>query len=80
VARCRHHESFPVANWIDIFFSFDSSEDRGEFQTKIGVKKVIQGMSVNYPNHNERSLSDIGWDEGVVDMTLGEKAVLTIPG
>lgn len=24
--------------------------------------------------------SVLGWDEGVMDMTLGEKSVLTIPG
>ena len=61
-------------------FSFDSSKDRGEFSTKIGVKKVIQGMSGVPMNRRKRVLSNIGWDEGVVDMTLGEKAVLTIPG
>jgi len=42
---------------------FDSSEGRGDFLTKIGVGRVIQG-----------------WDEGVPSMSLGEKAVLTIPG
>jgi len=41
---------------------FDSSRDRGDFKTKIGVGEVIQG-----------------WDEGVMEMTLGEKSVLTIP-
>jgi FKBP-type peptidyl-prolyl cis-trans isomerase len=31
-------------------------------------------------NRSEEVLNNIGWDEGVVQMTLGEKAVLTIPG
>ncbi|RVD87378.1 uncharacterized protein DFL_001614 [Arthrobotrys flagrans] len=43
---------------------FDSSVDRNEeFQTVIGVGKVIKG-----------------WDEGVPQMSLGEKAKLTITG
>ncbi|KPI43126.1 uncharacterized protein AB675_2172 [Cyphellophora attinorum] len=42
---------------------FDSSVGRGDFETKIGVGRVIQG-----------------WDQGVPTMTLGERAVLTIPG
>ncbi|KAI1956463.1 hypothetical protein LOZ07_002412 [Ophidiomyces ophidiicola] len=40
---------------------FDSTEDRGEFRTKIGVGAVIRG-----------------WDEAVVQMSLGEKSILTI--
>lgn len=40
---------------------FDSTTDRGPFQTKIGVGRVIKG-----------------WDEGVVQMKLGEKARLDI--
>ncbi|MCJ1302922.1 hypothetical protein MMC08_005727 [Hypocenomyce scalaris] len=42
---------------------FDSSKGRGDFQTKIGVGKVIRG-----------------WDEGVMEMSLGEKSILTISG
>ncbi|KAK2795619.1 hypothetical protein FQN51_000376, partial [Onygenales sp. PD_10] len=42
---------------------FDSSRDRGEFKTTIGVGKVIRG-----------------WDEAVLNMTLGEKSILTISG
>jgi len=42
---------------------FDSSVGRGDFQTQIGVGKVIKG-----------------WDEGVVQMSLGEKSILTISG
>ncbi|KAF9650176.1 peptidyl-prolyl cis-trans isomerase [Thelephora ganbajun] len=39
---------------------FDSSRDRGvEFETEIGVGKVIKG-----------------WDEGVPQLSLGERAVL----
>ena len=32
-------------SFLAYMFRFDSSKDRGEFETKIGVKKVIQGMS-----------------------------------
>jgi len=42
---------------------FDSSVDRGDFKTAIGVGKVIRG-----------------WDEGVMEMSLGEKSTLTITG
>ncbi|KAA6414664.1 MAG: peptidylprolyl isomerase [Lasallia pustulata] len=42
---------------------FDSSKGRGDFQTKIGVGKVIRG-----------------WDEGVTQMSLGERSILTITG
>lgn len=41
---------------------FDSSRERGEFTTVIGIGKVIRG-----------------WDEGVLNMSLGEKCELTIP-
>jgi FKBP-type peptidyl-prolyl cis-trans isomerase len=62
-------------------FRFDTSKERGEFNTKIGVKKVIQGTSAMSMNFVEEMLIKIlGWDEGVVQMTLGEIAVLTIPG
>ncbi|KAF2034757.1 hypothetical protein EK21DRAFT_97387 [Setomelanomma holmii] len=40
---------------------FDSTSDRGSFQTAIGVGRVIKG-----------------WDEGVVQMKLGEIARLDI--
>ncbi|KFX95121.1 hypothetical protein V495_08290 [Pseudogymnoascus sp. VKM F-4514 (FW-929)] len=40
---------------------FDSSVGRGDFETAIGVGRVIRG-----------------WDEGVVDMKVGEKATLDI--
>ncbi|EEH40053.2 hypothetical protein PAAG_08870 [Paracoccidioides lutzii Pb01] len=42
---------------------FDSSNDRGNFTTTIGIGKVIQG-----------------WDEAVVNMSLGERSILTISG
>lgn len=42
---------------------FDSSKDRGEFKTNIGIGKVIRG-----------------WDEAVVNMTIGERSILTITG
>ncbi|KAH7129881.1 fkbp-type peptidyl-prolyl cis-trans isomerase [Dactylonectria estremocensis] len=40
---------------------FDSSVDRGDFETAIGVGRVIKG-----------------WDEGVPQMKVGEKAILDI--
>ncbi|KAF2423474.1 peptidyl-prolyl cis-trans isomerase [Tothia fuscella] len=40
---------------------FDTSVGRGEFDTKIGIGRVIRG-----------------WDEGIVTMSLGEKATLVI--
>ncbi|MCJ1306999.1 FK506-binding protein 2B [Agyrium rufum] len=42
---------------------FDSSRNRGDFETEIGVGRVIKG-----------------WDEGVTQMSLGEKSILTISG
>ncbi|KAI4133219.1 MAG: hypothetical protein LQ338_000277 [Usnochroma carphineum] len=42
---------------------FDTSKGRGDFETQIGVGKVIRG-----------------WDEGVQQMSLGEKSILTITG
>ncbi|EMR61820.1 FK506-binding protein 1B [Eutypa lata] len=42
---------------------FDSSVGRGDFITRIGVGKVIKGS---------------GWDEGVTQMKVGEKATLDI--
>ncbi|EXJ90371.1 peptidylprolyl isomerase [Capronia coronata CBS 617.96] len=43
---------------------FDSSVGRGDFKTQIGVGRVIPA----------------GWDTGVPQMSLGEKATLIIPG
>lgn len=40
---------------------FDTSRQRGDLVTKIGVGRVIKG-----------------WDEGITQMSLGEKATLTI--
>jgi FKBP-type peptidyl-prolyl cis-trans isomerase len=66
-------------------FSFDSSRSTGrsEFNTKIGVGRVIKGMSDLVSTRALFGLSltpsNVGWDQGVVDMTLGEKATLIIP-
>ena len=64
-------------------YRFDSSRDRGDFKTAIGVGRVIQGAQVS-SNLSKRTNPDnsslLGWDEGVMEMTLGEKSVLTIPG
>lgn len=39
----REQKLCPLSIIADTRLSFDSSKDRGEFNTKIGVKKVIQG-------------------------------------
>ncbi|KDB21557.1 hypothetical protein H109_06516, partial [Trichophyton interdigitale MR816] len=58
---------------------FDSSQDRGEFKTPIGIGKVIR---VQQPFAMSKSLTlafyCTGWDEGVMNMTVGEKCILTI--
>jgi len=64
---------------------FDSSIGRGDFKTPIGVGKVIKG-TLNRPPSTcpEHSLWSVvngrtaGWDEGVMEMSLGEKSILTI--
>ncbi|KAL8920418.1 MAG: hypothetical protein Q9172_004508 [Xanthocarpia lactea] len=62
---------------------FDSSVGRGDFKTKIGVGKVIRGMGLT-PSVSRLLSSQLifhqGWDEGVTEMSLGEKSVLTISG
>ncbi|MCJ1284494.1 hypothetical protein MMC26_003826 [Xylographa opegraphella] len=62
---------------------FDSSVGRGDFKTAIGVGKVIKGSDLLTGSRDiEAGLTCAtpGWDEGVTDMTLGEKSVLTISG
>ncbi|MCJ1436699.1 hypothetical protein MMC27_006081, partial [Xylographa pallens] len=62
---------------------FDSSVGRGDFKTAIGVGKVIKGSyCLKNPGSVEGGLTCAipGWDEGVTEMTLGEKSVLTISG
>ncbi|EFE29563.1 FKBP-type peptidyl-prolyl isomerase, putative [Trichophyton benhamiae CBS 112371] len=60
---------------------FDSSQDRGEFKTPIGIGKVIRVQQA-FPM--SKSLTSAfyctGWDEGVMNMTVGEKCILTISG
>jgi hypothetical protein len=72
---------------------FDTSRQRGPFQTIIGVGAVIQGRSM--PTHSTSVLNAhlglcdrtqqlldanllSGWDKGVLDMSLHEKSILTI--
>jgi hypothetical protein len=62
---------------------FDSTTGRGSFQTPIGVGRVIKGMSIHAKYKQACSGEDVtnhttGWDEGVVQMKLGEKARLDI--
>ena len=66
---------------------FDTTEKpgRGPFQTAIGVGRVIQGTYSHAHTHRRRFLGvmgadelRVGWDEGVVQMKLGEKARLDI--
>jgi FK506-binding protein 1 len=58
---------------------FDSTKGRGSFETKIGVGQVIKGMfPLQLELLIEYWLTIAGWDEGVVQMKLGEKARLDI--
>lgn len=73
---------------------FDSSVGRGDFVTKIGVGQVIKGkLSPEHslprplPRPSRASFhfgdtvlttSETGWDEGVTQMKVGEKATLDI--
>ena len=61
-----YHQLYPsiaVRDTDACHHRFDTSKGRGDFQTEIGVGKVIRG-----------------WDEGVTQMSLGEKSILTISG
>ncbi|KAL2053123.1 hypothetical protein ABVK25_006447 [Lepraria finkii] len=55
---------------------FDSSIGRGDFQTRIGMGKVIKGVLNQYAPED----MSIAWDEGVLKTFLGEKSILTISG
>lgn len=60
---------------------FDTTEKpgRGPFKTPIGVGRVIQGALLPpSPPQLTGVLMRTGWDEGVVQMKLGEKARLDI--
>lgn len=61
---------------------FDSSYQRGPpLKTPIGVGAVIRGMLRDWGCINGRVCADdTGWDEGVPQMTLGEKAILSMTG
>lgn len=69
--------------------------NRGPLSTRIGVKNVIQGTCTNsvspikidrnalFGSTTHYALTTIlsaGWDEGVLEMSLGEQSILTIPG
>ncbi|EER28392.1 FK506-binding protein/peptidyl-prolyl cis-trans isomerase, putative [Coccidioides posadasii C735 delta SOWgp] len=56
---CLYDSSKPSEHFMGR--KFDSTEERGEFKTKIGIGVVIRG-----------------WDEAVLQMSLGEKSILTI--
>ena len=52
---------------------FDSSRSRGKpFQFVIGIGQVIKGIN------RFKIVIVIGWDEGVLTMSLGERAKLTL--
>ena len=61
---------------------FDSSKGRGAFKTEIGVGKVIKGtLHLQKRQGKTRWLTNAkGWDEGVTEMSLGERSILTISG
>jgi len=59
---------------------FYSSEDLEfkNFKTKIGVGKVIRGSGNPSSEKAPILMSCEGWDEAVMNMSLGEKSILTI--
>lgn len=59
---------------------FDSSVGRGDFIVKIGVGQVIKGMCRQpfYSPLQHTLTTPPGWDEGVTQMKVGEKATLDI--
>ncbi|KAK5628487.1 hypothetical protein RRF57_004202 [Xylaria bambusicola] len=59
---------------------FDSSVGRGDFVTRIGVGQVIRGRVMRYGRVIDVLLifGWSGWDEGVTQMKVGEKATLDI--
>lgn len=61
---------------------FDSSVDRAPFVVQIGVGRVIRGILPRYPIKITLKSTVIdsllGWDEGVIQMKVGEKATLDI--
>jgi FK506-binding protein 1 len=72
-------------NIADETCRFDSSADRGDFVTQIGVGRLIRGrvwhladVSFPYLTSIPLILSFPGWDEAVLDMRVGEEATLDI--
>lgn len=61
---------------------FDSSVNRGPFVVQIGIGQVIKGILPRYPTKMTFNATVIdsllGWDEGVTQMKVGEKATLDI--
>ncbi|KAJ5482077.1 hypothetical protein N7475_000889 [Penicillium sp. IBT 31633x] len=58
---------------------FDSSRTpgRGPLNVQIGVGQVIKASSIDILDMIAK-ITQLGWDEGVMQMTLGEKSTLTI--
>jgi len=59
---------------------FHSSEDlkSKNFKAEIGVGKVIRGSGNPSSEKAPILMSCEGWDEAVMNMSLGEKSILTI--
>jgi FK506-binding protein 1 len=56
-------------------------DKRESFETEIGVGKLIKGLWTRPRESSEILIlwDLLGWEESIVDMTLGEKCMLTIP-
>lgn len=57
---------------------FDTTTGRGVFETQIGVGRVIKGWTLRPITVFISAEQPSGWDEGVPQMSLGEKCILTI--
>ena len=56
---------------------FDTSNGREVFETAIGVGKVIKGKYHQATQWKTLSRGK-GWDIGVLEMSVGERCILTI--
>lgn len=66
-----------AANSLD---RFDSSSERGDLVTQIGIGNLIRGMCGSFRRVGMADVMDPckGWDEAVLEMKVGERAILDI--